>query len=158
MDDVDMKLLRAIQDGIPLTTEPFVEVAKKIGVTEDEVMARLKKLKNNGTIKRFAASINHRKLENVAKTAMTVWKVPQNFVETVGRVMSAFNKVTHCYNRQTIPGKWEYNLFAVIHEHDREAVKRLAQRLSEATGIKDYEVLFSVKEFKRASASRIPYI
>ncbi|RLI47027.1 Lrp/AsnC family transcriptional regulator [Candidatus Bathyarchaeota archaeon] len=158
MDDIYLKLLRATQDGIPLINEPFAEVAKKIGISEDEVIALLKKLKNNGTLKRFGASINHRKLRTVAKAAMVVWKVPQNLVETVGSLMSTFNEVTHCYNRQTIPGKWEYNLFTVIHGHDREAIKQFVEKLSETTGIKDYAVIFGVKEFKRASASRIPHL
>ena len=158
MDDIYLKLLRATQDGIPLINEPFAEVAKKIGISEDEVIALLKKLKNNGTLKRFGASINHRKLGTVAKAAMVVWKVPQNLVETVGSLMSTFNEVTHCYNRQTIPGKWEYNLFTVIHGHDREAIKQFVEKLSETTGIKDYAVIFGVKEFKRASASRIPHL
>jgi len=155
MDNIDLKVLRATEAVIPLINEPFVEVAKKIGISEDEVIARLNKLKNNGTIKRFGASINHRKLGTVAKAAVVVWNVPQNLVEIIASRMSTFNEVTHCYNRRTIPGKWEYNLFTVIHGHDPEAVKQLAKKLSETMGIKDYVVLFGTKEFKRASAHRI---
>jgi len=158
MDNINLKVLRATEDGIPLINEPFVEVAKKIGISEDEVITRLKKLKNNGTVKRFGTSINHRKLGAVAKAVVVVWKIPQNLVKTVGSHMSTFNVVTHCYIRQTIPGKWEYNLFTVIHGHDLEAVKQLVKKLSETTGIKDYAVLFGTKEFKRASASRIPHL
>lgn len=158
MDNINLKVLRATEDGIPLINEPFVEVAKKIGISEDEVITRLKKLKNNGTVKRFGASINHRKLGAVAKAVVVVWKIPQNLVKTVGSHISTFNAVTHCYIRRTIPGKWEYNLFTVIHGHDFEAVKQLVKKLSETTGIKDYAVLFGTKEFKRASASRIPHL
>lgn len=155
MDDIDLEVLREVENGIPLLNEPFAEVAKKIGISEDEIIIRLKKLKENGIIRRFGASVNHRKVGIVAKAAVVVWRAPQNLVETVGKLISTCKEVTHCYHRKTISEKWEYNLFTVIHGRNRESIKQCVKMFSETTGIKEYAVLFGIKEFKRASASRI---
>lgn len=154
MDKIDQEILRIIQNGIPLIAEPFREVAEKTGIDEDEVIARLNKLRKTGIIRRFGASINHRKIGMTAN-AMVTWTVPKNLVEKVGEIMSSYKAVTHCYERQTIPKKWEHNLFTIIHGYNRKSVEQNIKKLSKITGIKDYLVLFSTKEFKRTSAGRI---
>lgn len=154
MDRMDREILRAVQDGIPLLSQPFANVAQKIGISEDEVIDRLEKLRDKGVIRRFGASINHHKV-GITATVMVAWKVPQNHVERVGRVMSSCKEVTHCYERRVIPEKWEYNLFTVIHGYDRGSVKDFVEKLSKTTGIKDYSMLFSIKRFKRTSTGRI---
>jgi DNA-binding Lrp family transcriptional regulator len=154
MDEIDQAILRTMQNGIPMLKEPFVEVAKKIGISHDEVIARLKRLIKNGVIRRFGVSVNHRKMGIVAN-ALVVWKVPQNRVEEVGKAMSSCSEITHCYERQTISGRWEYNLFAVIHGYDRESCKQFIEKLSKAIGLKEYSVLFSVKQFKRTSVTSL---
>jgi DNA-binding Lrp family transcriptional regulator len=141
-----------MQDGIPILKEPFAEVAKKMGISQEEVIARLKRLIKDGIIRRFGVSVNQRNMGIVAN-ALVAWKVPQNRVEEVGKAMSSYSEITHCYERQIIPGKWEYNLFIVIHGYDRESCKQFIKKLSRAVGLEEYLVLFSVKQFKRTSVA-----
>lgn len=154
MDKINQAILYTMQDGIPILKEPFVEVARKIGISQDEVIARLKRLINDGVIRRFGVSVNQRKVGIVAN-ALVAWKVPQNCVEEVGKAMSSYSEITHCYERQTIPGKWEYNLFIVIHGYDHESRKQFIKKLSRAIGLKEYLVLFSVRQFKRTSVATL---
>jgi DNA-binding Lrp family transcriptional regulator len=150
MDEIDRAILRITQDRIPLIKEPFGEIAKELGISHDEVLTRLKKLINNGVIKRLGISANQRKVGIVAN-AVVAWKVPQDQVERVGTMLSSYKEITHCYLRETIPGKWEYNLFTVLHGYDRESVEEFAKRLSGTVGIREYLVLFSNEQFKRTS-------
>lgn len=150
MDKIDQAILHIMRDGIPLVEEPFLEVARKIGISQDEVISRLKLLIENRVIRRFGASINHRKIGVVAN-ALVAWKVPQNRIEELGRLLSNYEEITHCYERRTIPGKWEYNLFTVIHGYNRESVKKNIKNLSESTGLNEYVIMFSTKQFKRSS-------
>jgi DNA-binding Lrp family transcriptional regulator len=55
MDKTDVKLLKLVQDGIPLTHSPFKGFAAELGITEQEVVDRLKSLQKAGKIRRFAA-------------------------------------------------------------------------------------------------------
>lgn len=152
MDEIDRAILRMTQDEIPLIKEPFGKIANEIGITQDEMIARLKKLINNGVIKRLNISVNQREVGIVAN-AVVAWKVPQEQVERVGKILSSYKEVTHCYERKTIPGKWEYNLFTVLHGYSRESVEEYARRLSEVIGIREYLVIFSNVQFKRTGVT-----
>lgn len=154
MDKIDQAILHTMQDGIPILKEPFAEVAKKIGISHDEVIARLRRLISDGVIRRFGVSVNQRKV-GIAANALVVWKVPQNRVEEVGKAMSSYSEITHCYERQTIPEKWKYNVFTVIHGYDHESCKQIIKKLSRAIGLKEYLVLFSVRQFKRTSVATL---
>jgi len=154
-NETDQAILRAAQEGIPVVKEPFAGIAREAGISQDEVIARLKRLISNGVIKRLGISINQRKVGIVAN-AVVAWRVPQEHVERIGKMLSSYKEVTHCYERVTIPGKWEHNLFTVIHGYNRESVEEMAKRLSEVVGISDYLVLFSNEQFKRTSVMH-PY-
>jgi len=154
-DEINQIIIRITQDRIPLVNEPFEEIAKETGISQDEVIARLKELISNGVIKRLGISVNQRKVGIVAN-AVVAWKVPQEQVESVGNMLSAYKEITHCYERITVPGKWEHNLFTVIHGYNRESVEEIAKMMSETVGITDYLVLFSNEQFKRTSVMH-PY-
>jgi DNA-binding Lrp family transcriptional regulator len=154
-DETDQAILRTTQDGIPFVKDPFEGIAKEAGISQDEVIARLKKLIKCSVIKRLGISINQRKV-GIEANAVVAWKVPQEQVESVGNMLSSYKEITHCYERVTMPGKWEHNLFTVIHGYTRESVEEIAERLSEVVGIRDYLVLFSNEQFKRTSVMH-PY-
>jgi DNA-binding Lrp family transcriptional regulator len=147
MDKIDRLLLKSTQDGIPIVPEPFLEISKEIGIPEDEVITRLESLIKNGVIRRFGASIGHRSI-GITANAMCTWNVPDERVEEVGAIMAGFPEVTHCYERPRFPG-WKYNLFTMVHAYSREECEKIAKEISIATGIKDYGILFSEKEFKK---------
>jgi DNA-binding Lrp family transcriptional regulator len=147
MDELDTRLLKLTQDGIPLTHSPFADVAKELGMTEEDVVDRIKHLQMNGFIRRFGASIGHRAI-GITANAMCTWNVPDELVEEVGAVMAGFSEVTHCYERPRYPD-WPYNLFTMVHSYTRDDCERVAKEISLATGISDYNLLYSVREFKK---------
>jgi len=125
MDDLDLKLIKLTQDGIDLVPEPFGKIALELAIPVAEVIDRTRALVESGVVRRFGASIGHRVLGIVAN-AMCVWNVPDDRVEEVGAVMAGFGEVTHCYE-----------------------CERTAHDISRATGISDYMLLFSEREFKK---------
>ncbi len=150
----DRRLLVSIQDGIPLTETPFRDIGASIGLSEADVKARLLALIADGTIRRFGARIDHRRLGIVAN-AMVCWNVPEDDVERTGRVISVYPGVTHCYEREVIPGAWEYNLFCVIHGRSVANVEQAIRDIEEQTGITGHVILFSKKKFKHTPAAII---
>jgi DNA-binding Lrp family transcriptional regulator len=150
LNEIDRAVLHITQDGIPLENEPFASIATETGMSQEQVVAVFKKLLESGVIKRLGISVNQRTVGIVAN-AVVAWKVPQDQVERVGSMVSSYKEITHCYERITIPGKWEHNLFTVLHGYDRKSVEEFAKKMSEAIGIRDYLVLFSNEQFKRTS-------
>jgi siroheme decarboxylase len=72
----------------------------------------------------------------------------------VGPVAARFREVSHCYQRPAYPPRWPYTLFTMIHGQTRELVEATVARIAQETGINEYEVLYSTREFKK---ERIKY-
>lgn len=143
----DIKFLKHIQNGIPLTTTPYKDIGDALGLSEDEVIDRLDRLLGEGKIRRLAASIAHRKI-GIVSNAMCVWKVPKDKIEETGKIMAGFEEVTHCYERPTFPG-WEHNVYTMIHGYNDDECEGVIDSIKEKTGISDYIIIYSEKEFKK---------
>ncbi len=65
--------------------------------------------------------------------------------------MPRLMEVTHCYERATAVD-WPYNIYTMVHSRSREDCLRIADQLSHQSGISDYTVLFSEREYKKISA------
>lgn len=149
IDERDKAIIGLIQGDLPLKKRPFAEMAGSIGMTEDEFLERIRSLKESGTIRRFGATLRHQEA-GFSSNAMVAWIVPDDRIEKVGHAMAEFKEVTHCYQRKP-QLDWRYNLFTMVHGDDKEACFQVAGRMSRATGMEDYILLFSEKEFKKTS-------
>lgn len=149
LDEVDKKIIGLIQGDIPLDPRPFALMAEKVGIGEDEFVERVVSLKKSGVIRRFGATLRHQGV-GFSANAMVAWVVPDGRVEEVGNAMSQFRHVTHCYQRSP-KADWKYNLYTMIHGDNREECHRFAEKMSEQTGVEEYALLFSEKEFKKTS-------
>ena len=150
MDEMDLQLLKLSQNGLAMVDRPYLRLGEMLGISEDEVINRLKELEKIGIIRRFAATIGHRAL-GITANAMITWRVPQSDVERVGQIFASFEAVTHCYERATAPD-WPYNLYTMVHSKSKEECIETALELSRASGIKDFKILFSEREYKKTSA------
>ncbi len=148
-EDWEIRLLGTLDAPLPLVARPFAEVAGRADVSEAEVLERVRSWVQDGTIRRFGARVNHRSLGYVTN-GMSVWRVPAEQVEHAGRFMASLPEVSHCYVRPPRPG-WDYNLYAMIHGASNEAVLAVAGRIAQETGLEQYEVLFSTREFKKSA-------
>lgn len=149
ISEAEKKVLSEVQD-LPLVKNPYLEVAKHLGMEENEVFNLCKNLIERKVIRRLGPSISHRKF-GFSANPMTVLKVMENNLDEVGRKIAEEPDVTHCYSRSG----WDYNLFFMIHSKDKDAARRRAQEIVKKTGVEDYKILFSLKELKKTSF-RIP--
>ena len=146
-DETDEKLIRLIQDGIELTHSPFARCAEKLGISEDEVVRRLKNLTAQKKIRRFGASIGHIALGFTAN-GMGVWDVAPDKIDEIGRKMASFDEVSHCYERPR-SAEWPYNMYTMIHGRSQEECYAAAEKISKAVGIAEYKLVFSERELKK---------
>jgi DNA-binding Lrp family transcriptional regulator len=151
MDNLDRNILQAVQDGIPLSREPFAKIADGLGITEELLLERLNNMKKKGMIRRFSANIDQRRL-GINANAVVVWKIPKEKLQIAVEELLACPKISHLYERRILPGKWEYNLYSVVHDYDVESVKRLIEDIAERISVQEYQVLFSKRRFKGTSS------
>lgn len=146
--EADPALVRQLQKDVELVPRPFLSQAQAVNLSEEELLEHARLLHRQGTMRRFAAVLHHRKA-GFSANGMGIWAVPQERVEEVGRAIAEFPQVTHCYERPTYPG-WPYNLFSMIHSQTTAGCRQVAEEISRKTGIKDFDLLFSTKEYKKA--------
>ncbi len=146
----DRALLLATQAGLPCVAEPYRAVAEQLGWSEDEVLARLRRLAGAGALRRVAAVPNHYRLGYTAN-AMTVWDVPDELVDEVGRELGALPAVSHCYRRPRRPPVWPYNLFAMFHGHSRVEVETAVAAVANGLGdrVRGFRSLWSTRILKK---------
>ncbi|MEO5330752.1 MAG: hypothetical protein H7839_01905 [Magnetococcus sp. YQC-5] len=132
-DALDRALIAATQAGLPLEPEPYHRVAESIGEDVETVCTRLQLMLRHGWIRRIGAATNHYRL-GLQGNGMSVWNVPDDQVTQLGRQIGALNFVTHCYRRPRHLPSWPYNLFAMVHGPNRQAVENKIALLSDLLG------------------------
>ena len=149
LDATDKKIICALQEEFPLVAEPYKLLAEKVGISEEEFLNRVQNLQAEKKIRRMGAVLRHREV-GFSSNALCAWEVPAADLESIAAVMSACPAVSHCYDRQTAEN-WNYNLYTMIHAHSRDEIERIIAELSNQTGIKNFTILFSKREWKKTS-------
>ncbi len=148
MDEIHRKILAGMAKGIPLTAEPFSEIAQQLGIEPEEVVLRLRNLKEKGMIRRFGASLKPKSV-GFSANALVAWKVPESRVQEIGDYLSKYQEISHCYERKPVDGRWNFNLYTVIHGKEREVVQRMVEEISGQIAINEYKILYSTRDLKR---------
>jgi siroheme decarboxylase len=150
IDATDRRIIAATASGLPLVPDPFAEVARWLGLEEDDVLARLKAMQAAGVIRRIALAPNHYALGMVAN-GMSVWDVDDDLVDSLGPKVGALEFVSHCYRRPRALPDWPYNLFAMLHGASRDEVEakraKVAALLGPACG--GHVILYSTRILKK---------
>jgi DNA-binding Lrp family transcriptional regulator len=149
LTEIEKKVVAAVQDDMPVCQRPYAEIARRIGLEESELLATLERLCRQGVIRRFGATLRHQK-SGYRANAMTAWRVAEERIEAVGRLMAASPHVSHCYRRDPAPD-WPYNLYTMIHAADEAQCREIAAELGRLTAVQDYALLFSRRELKKTS-------
>jgi DNA-binding Lrp family transcriptional regulator len=149
LDELDKRIISIMQEDFPLVPEPYLEIANQLGISEEELLQRLKQYKESGKIRKMGAVLKHREVGYTAN-ALCAWIVAEDRVEEVGALFSKYAVVTHCYARVTQPG-WPYNFYTMLHASTREKCTTIAHELANEAKLTEYVMLFSTKEWKKNS-------
>ncbi|WP_299930060.1 Lrp/AsnC family transcriptional regulator [uncultured Pelagimonas sp.] len=150
IDTIDRKILTATQGGLPLTAQPYAEVAGWLGLEEAEVVSRIQTMIDSGVIRRIAVAPNHYALGMVAN-GMSVWDVDDAVSEELGAQVGALDFVSHCYLRPRALPEWPYNLFAMLHGSTRDEVEAHRAEVIAILGdaCRSNDILYSTRILKK---------
>ncbi len=157
IEPVDLQLIAAVQEGLPIASRPYALIAEQLNLDESEVITRLSKLKQQGLIKRLGVIVKHRSL-GYRSNAMVVFDMPDTLVNEMGQRISQFHFINLCYQRPRHGEQWPYNLFCMIHGKSREKVLQQLSYLIESCALESYahDILFSRRCFKQRGALYFP--
>jgi len=145
----DKKIIYTLQGDLPVIKRPFTWLAKQVGLSEAEVIDRIKALIEGQVIRRFGATLYHQR-SGYPANVMVAWQAPAERVDEIGRLLASFRNVTHCYQRVSRP-EWPYNLYTMVHGESDEACVQTAAEMAKKSDLTDYRLLFSRQELKKTS-------
>ena len=149
LSELERRIVQGLQEDLPIVSRPFRTVAAKLGVTEAELLDTIRQFMEDGTIRRFGATLRHHR-SGFSANAMVVWRVDPEDAERVADILCSFREVTHCYQRPALGG-WPYRLFTMIHGRSRKACEELARRMAEEARVMDFRLLFTEDELKKTT-------
>jgi len=150
LDKTDRKIIEATQSGLPITLKPYHAIATQLGLDPELVMQRIRSFQEQGIIRRIGIVPNHYRLGYRAN-GMTVWNVPDEKINEFGHKIGALDFVSHCYHRPRHLPDWPYNLFAMVHAHDRTTTDKYISEIADILGDANlqHSVLYSTRILKK---------
>ena len=109
---LEQHLLNDFQRDMSLSATPYADMAKQLGVSEEDVLQSIQSLQDRGVISRVGPVFRPNKIGVSTLAAMAV---TERDLECVARIISAFPEVNHNYQRDH-----EYNLWFVVTASSEE--------------------------------------
>ena len=128
LDDLDRRIINALQGGFPIADEPYREVAETLGTTEAELLARLERLLASKVLTRFGPMFQIERLGG--RFVLAALAVPEDrFAEVTERV-NALPEVAHNYRREH-----RLNMWFVLATETPDGIADATRRIEAATGL-----------------------
>lgn len=127
MDDIDRALINHLQYGIEVEAAPFAAVAQSLGLSEDEVVARVQRLLDQGWLTRFGPMYHAEEMGGALTLA--AMSIPAEDFERVAEQVNALPEVAHNYERAH-----ELNMWFVLATEQPEQIAHAIARIEADTG------------------------
>jgi DNA-binding Lrp family transcriptional regulator len=123
---LEQRLLNEFQQGMPLTPNPYADIAKQLGVYETTVLETLRRLQTEGVVSRVGAVFRPNRIGASTLAAMSV---PQAELDKVAAIVSDFVEVNHNYEREH-----RYNLWFVVVAADEDRLQEVLSQIEASSG------------------------
>lgn len=128
MDDYDKQILDIIQSSFPVDPRPYAVVGEQVGLTEAEVLARVRRLKGEGVIRRMGANFGSRELG--WKSTLCGAEVPQDKLDEFVAEVNKHPGITHNYLRDH-----KYNVWFALIAPSMDDIEAILGGITEKTGV-----------------------
>ncbi len=133
MDEIDKHIINALQDGFPICDAPYRQAAAQLGLTEQDLITRLKALLDNGTLTRFGPLYNAEQMGGAL--TLTAVKAPKERFDEITKIINSFPEVAHNYARSH-----ELNMWFVIATESPEQIQETINAIERQTGLIVYNM------------------
>ncbi len=128
LDSTDRHIINALQGGFPVSPRPYADAASALGLSEQELLARLNNLVENGALSRFGPMYNSEAMGGAVTLAALA--APQERFDEVAAMVNAHREVAHNYQREH-----PLNMWFVIAAESAHIVDEVIARIEEETGL-----------------------
>ena len=134
MDELDYRILDALQNDFPLDQEPYEVISNKLKIPCKQLLERLQVLMADGVIRRIGASLDSRKLGFCSTLAAI--SVEDSVVEKASEIIEKFPEITHSYLRND-----HFNIWFTIIASDNERIESIIKEIQLKLSLESSQVL-----------------
>lgn len=131
LNPVDRDIVNGLQGGFPVSAEPFADAAVTLGISEDDLISRVKSLCERGVLSRFGPMINAERLGG--DVTLAALSVPDEDFDRVSDLVNAHPEVAHNYARDHHLNMW----FVLSVEHG-DRIPNVIDEIEQETGLHVY--------------------
>jgi DNA-binding Lrp family transcriptional regulator len=131
----DLAILNILQEDLPLVSRPWKEIADRMGITETEILGRMKRMEAAGIIRGISPVLESRHLGLHAATLVAL-HVPEERLNEIAAIISSYTEVSHNFRRDHF-----YSLWFTIAAQNREEIQRVLCEILDRTGISASDAL-----------------
>lgn len=128
MDDLDRDILNRLQTAFPVSAEPYRQLGEQLGLKEEEILSRIRLLKEQRLIRRIGAVFNLDRLGFVS--TLCAAKVPEEKVDLFVNTINTLSGVTHHYRRNH-----PYNYWFTLICSSQESLQTILAKIERKTGL-----------------------
>ncbi|MDW3225770.1 MAG: AsnC family transcriptional regulator [Paracoccaceae bacterium] len=139
IDQTDRQIINALQTGFPIAPCPFAVAADRLGLREDDLIARLARMKDAGIITRFGPFLDAAAMGGAF--CLCAMEIPQAQFGAMTDIVNGFDEVAHNYARDH-----RLNMWFVLATETPEGIAEVAARIEAATSLSVFQFP-KLKEF-----------
>lgn len=124
---VDKRIINALQGDFPLCDEPYGEIAERLGMSEAELLARLRAMLDARVLTRFGPMFQVERMGGAF--VLAAMKIPEEDFERVAGLVNSLPEVAHNYRREHA-----FNMWFVLATETRAGVAAAIAELERLTG------------------------
>ena len=132
LDDTDRAIINGLQGGFGFGERPYRDAADALGLSEDELIARIERLIEAKVLSRFGPMYNAERLGGAV--TLSAMAVPQERYDEVAELVNAHRQVAHNYARAH-----DLNMWFVVACEDPDEIARTLDRIEAETGLQVYD-------------------
>jgi len=134
MDELDYRILDALQNEFPLSERPYEILAEKLEISGDELWRRVQGLVEDGVIRRMGASLDSRKLGY--SSTLAAISVSAERVDEASDVVGGYPEVTHSYLRND-----KFNIWFTVIAYDNDRIAAILEEIRSSLSLEPAAVL-----------------
>ncbi|MGE5769403.1 MAG: Lrp/AsnC family transcriptional regulator [Betaproteobacteria bacterium] len=131
LDSVDRRIIDQLQGGFPLVERPYAEAAAGLGISEDDLLARLQRLLDDKVLTRFGPMYQVERMGGAFVLAALA--APEARYDQVAAQVNALPQVAHNYRREHA-----LNMWFVLATEAPDGIGEAIARIEGETGLTVY--------------------